>query len=377
MSQPPPPTTPGSVLLVGEPGIGKSRLVLEFARALEERPSSSPGVRAAASPTATRSASLRSREIVKAHAGILDSDDVATVEAKLEAVLPEGDDRPWLRQRLRPLLGLEASPASQEESFAAWTLFLTQLASPGPVVLVFEDLHWAGEGMLAFVEQLAAQKLERPAARRGHDAARSCCSDTRSFSPIAMTPQRLTFAPLTRRDAGRLVSALLDERVASEVRAPDPRTCRRQPALRRGVRAPAARPRPAAQDAAASFGSRRARTLPLARHRPGRARRAPRHAAAATHKAVLCDAAVFGESFSAGGVAALAGGRTSDDVAAVMAALAERQLVRPAASSSLAGEAEYLFWHALARDVAYAQLAAPGAHAQARGSGPLDRGSGR
>ena len=75
----------------------------------------------------------------------------------------------------------------------------------------------------------------------------------------------------------------------------------------------------------------------------------------AEHKALLCDAAVFGESFWDGGVAALAdGGR--DQVPPAMGALVERQLVRPVASSSLAGETEYLFWHALARDVAYAEL---------------------
>ena len=39
-----------------------------------------------------------------------------------------------------------------------------------------------------------------------------------------------------------------------------------------------------------------------------------------------------------------------------MGALVERQLVRPVTSSSFSGETEYLFWHAVARDVAYAQL---------------------
>ncbi len=44
-------------------------------------------------------------EIVKEHAGIRDPDDAATVQSKLEAVLPEGGEGMWLRQRLRPLLG--------------------------------------------------------------------------------------------------------------------------------------------------------------------------------------------------------------------------------------------------------------------------------
>ena len=39
-----------------------------------------------------------------------------------------------------------------------------------------------------------------------------------------------------------------------------------------------------------------------------------------------------------------------------MDALATRQLVRPVSRSALAGQSEYLFWHALARDVAYEEL---------------------
>ena len=93
----------------GEPGIGKSRLVLEFARVLEARPELITWRQGRCLAYGDASGFAALSEIVKAHAGILDSDDVATVEAKLEAVLPEGEERPWLRQRLRPLLGLEAS----------------------------------------------------------------------------------------------------------------------------------------------------------------------------------------------------------------------------------------------------------------------------
>ena len=93
------------------------------------------------------------------------------VEAKLEAVLPEGPDRQWFRQRLRALLGLEAPEASREENFAAWLRFLEELAAAEPTVLVFEDLHWADEALLAFLEHLAAHAVGRAAARRRNGAA--------------------------------------------------------------------------------------------------------------------------------------------------------------------------------------------------------------
>ena len=71
------------------------------------------------------SRSGRLGEIVKAHAGILESDDPVTATAKLDAVLPEGEERAWFRQRLLPLLGIEASSsAEREELFTAWRRFL-------------------------------------------------------------------------------------------------------------------------------------------------------------------------------------------------------------------------------------------------------------
>jgi tetratricopeptide (TPR) repeat protein len=73
------------------------------------------------------------------------------------------------------------------------------------------------------------------------------------------------------------------------------------------------------------------------------------------HKALLCDAAVFGESFWDGALAALSD-QPADQVHTAMGALAERQLVRTLPNSSLSGETEYLLWHAVVRDVAYAQL---------------------
>jgi predicted ATPase len=95
-------------------------------------------------------------EIVKAHAGILDSDPPPTATAKLDAVLPAGEERAWFRQRLMPLLGMDASsPAEREELFTAWRRFFEHVAEAHPTVLVFEDLHWADDALLAFIEHLA------------------------------------------------------------------------------------------------------------------------------------------------------------------------------------------------------------------------------
>src|SRR5439155_2309198 len=88
--------------------------------------------------------------------GILESDPPEAARTKLDRVLPEGSEREWFRQRLLPLLGIEAtSSAEREELFTAWRRFFEQVADERPTVLVFEDLHWADEAMLAFLEHLA------------------------------------------------------------------------------------------------------------------------------------------------------------------------------------------------------------------------------
>ena len=72
-------------------------------------------------------------------------------------------------------------------------------------------------------------------------------------------------------------------------------------------------------------------------------------------KSLLADAAVIGKVFWAGALAAM-GEREPESVVSTLRELSRKELVRPLRQSSMAGEAEYAFWHVLARDVAYNQL---------------------
>jgi len=341
-----------SLLLIGEPGIGKSRLVLEFGRMLEARPELVTWRQGRCLPYGEGVTFAALTEIVKAHAGILDSDDVVTVEEKLETVMAESEDAAWLHQRLRPLLGLEAPEASREENFAAWALFFAQIAASGPTVLVFEDLHWADDGMLAFIEHLAADAPEAPLFLLATTRPELVQRRPETLSSSTSTA-RLALSPLTLVDTESLVSALLDDVLAEDIRAPILERAGGNPLyaeeyarllLDRGLllrtsgglhlRAGEDLPLP---DTVQAVLAARIDTLPP------------------EHKAVLSDAAVFGETFWSGGVAVLAQ-RSEEEVDAVLTDLAERQLVRPASTSSFAGEPEHLFWHGLVRDVVYGQL---------------------
>ena len=144
------------VTVVGEPGLGKSRLVAELFAYIDARPDFTTWRQGRCLPYGEGITFWALGEILKAHTGILESDPPAIAQEKLAAVLPESDEREWFGQRLLPLLGIEASSsAEREELFTAWRRFLEGIAEERPTVLVFEDLHWADEALLAFLEHLA------------------------------------------------------------------------------------------------------------------------------------------------------------------------------------------------------------------------------
>jgi tetratricopeptide (TPR) repeat protein len=162
---------PRLVSIIGQGGIGKSRLVWEFQKYLD-------GVTEVVywhqgrSPAYGEGISFWAlAEMVRGRAGIIESDDPAAARAKLMATLEEwvGDDteRRWMEPRLLQLLGLEAAEAADERPereslFAAWRMFFERVADRGVVVLVFEDLQWADEGLLDFIDHILEWSRDRP-----------------------------------------------------------------------------------------------------------------------------------------------------------------------------------------------------------------------
>ena len=150
---------PRIVSVVGQGGIGKSRLAWEFEKYIDglvqavywhqgRSPAYGEGVTFWALG-----------EMVRARAGIAEGEDAVSTRAKLAASLdewlPDLDERRWIEPRLAHLLGLESSPfGSQEELHGAWRRFFERVAERGPTVLVFEDLQWADAGVVSFIESL-------------------------------------------------------------------------------------------------------------------------------------------------------------------------------------------------------------------------------
>ena len=83
--------SPRFAMICGEPGIGKSRLLAEFARRLDDQPTFVTWRQGRCLPFGSNVTFWALSEIIRSSAGILESDGVARAEARLETVLPAGE----------------------------------------------------------------------------------------------------------------------------------------------------------------------------------------------------------------------------------------------------------------------------------------------
>ncbi len=158
---------PRLVSVIGQAGIGKSRLAWEFEKYID-------GVvdtvwwHTGRSPAYGEGISYWAlAEMVRSRAGIAEADSPEVARRRLGESVAEWvtDDVElrWIEQRLAALLALEPMPpGSRDEVFAAWRTFFERIADRGPVVLIFEDLQWADDGMIDFVEELLDRSRSSP-----------------------------------------------------------------------------------------------------------------------------------------------------------------------------------------------------------------------
>jgi class 3 adenylate cyclase/tetratricopeptide (TPR) repeat protein len=337
------------VTVVGEPGVGKSRLVAELAAELDAKPVIARWRQGRCLPYGEGITFWALGEILKAEAGILESDSPQAAAAKLEAIVPPDEpERQWLLHRLAPLVGGErASPAERQELFTAWRRFLEGLAASRPSVLVFDDLHWADDALLAFLDHLAewshgvpllilcAARPELYERRPGWGAGQRN-AHTINLSPLSdqETAELVSHLITTTQITDELERAILERAEGNPLYAEEfvrllaDRGLGQQADLLDGRALP---------ESVQALIAARLDTLSPER------------------KNLLQDAAVIGKVFWVGALAEISG-RERTELELALHELARKELVRPARTSSMAGESEYSFWHLLVRDVAYSQI---------------------
>ncbi len=155
------------VSVVGVAGIGKSRLSWEFEKYVDGLAADIWWHRGRCLSYGDGVAYWALAEMVRARAGIVEDEDAESASPKVRALIElhvtDAEERAWIEPRLLHLLGLaERTAPDREDLFSAWRRFFERLAEQGPLVMVLEDLHWADEGLVAFVEYLLDWGRHRP-----------------------------------------------------------------------------------------------------------------------------------------------------------------------------------------------------------------------
>ncbi len=401
---------PQLVTVFGRAGIGKSRLVRELFRHTERLVDQPLTWRIGRCPPFGGNVTFAAlADIVKAEAGILDTDTAVEAAQRLDAAVagllgsaspdvaelypgppgprphpaearaeppgprphpaearpdppgprPGGDahvrtaEAERMAEALRPLVGLPATKLAAEDTQSAWRRFLVALAVRRPTVLVFEDLHWADETMLRFVELLGASARDvpllllctaRPELVDRHPgwAGTITGSLTITLPPLRDTGIAALYAYLFGQPAfsAEMLTPLVEVAGGNPLYAHEyVRMLIDQGALRQSGR---------------GWALDDADELPM----PDNV-----HAVTANRvdlldagdRAVLLAASVVGTQFWPGAVAA-ALGRPAEVVERSLRRLEQRDFVYEQPESTMAGQNEFRFRHVLVRDVCYQRL---------------------
>jgi predicted ATPase/class 3 adenylate cyclase len=331
------------VTVIGDAGVGKSRLIDEFVRSVEGHASF---LRGRCLPYGDGITFWPLAEAVRQAAGILERDSTEVALKKLSALSGDAE----AEARVASAIGLSPAQFPMEELFWGARRLLETLARPGPLLVLFEDVHWAEATFLDLIEHVVEfaddaplfivcstrhELLERvPEWSTGTRDTRIVLERLTEDETAAVAEHLLGSAGLEDRVRARvleaaegnplfveqLLSMLIDEGLITFDRG----YWRAGPDIDRAVVPPtiqallAARLDYLEQD----------------------------------ERAVIEPAAVIGHVFVKEAVGHLVPERIRDDVGTRLGSLAEKQLVHPDTSRSLEEEA-FRFHHILIRDTAY------------------------
>ena len=338
--------TPQLLTLVGVPGIGKSRLVFELQRIVEADPDIVTWRQGRCLAYGDGITMWALGEIVKAQAGVLEQDTPDDIAAKVhqavEDALAGTGDEARVVAHLLALLGISGDPQvggdRRNDAFAAWRRFLEALAEQRPFVVVVEDIHWADESLLDFLDELVDWVTDVPLLVVA--TARPELLERRpNWGGGKLNATTLALSPLSDEQTAALIGRLL----ARPLLAADAQ----QTLLER------AGGNPLYAEQFVELYTEQGSTDELALPETLQGIIAARlDGLPESEKGLLQDAAVVGKVFWTGGFE-----RDADEVTATLHSLERKGFVRRQRRSSLEGAGEFAFAHALVRDVAYGQIA--------------------
>lgn len=214
------------MVLVGEPGVGKSRLVEALRDRLRDEPHQSLAFQS--SPLHTGTALYPIIAQLEHAAGFNDADDAGARLAKIEALLATSMGDTTDAPMLAGLLGLptdERYPSSgltpsqrKERTLEILLAYVETMATQRPVLLVFEDIHWLDPTTLELLGLLVdrAPGLQALAVltARPEFSAPWASGIQASVLPLSRLDRRQAAALARRVSAKALPDTVLDQVVA-------------------------------------------------------------------------------------------------------------------------------------------------------------------
>ncbi len=338
------------VAVVGEAGAGKSRLVWEFFKYLD-------GIKEVRWWHQGRCLSYGEgvgywalAEMVRTRAAINEDEAPVAAREKLRAAVEEhvGDERErrLVEPRLAHLLRLEERPdADRADLFSGWRLFFERMAQSDPVVLVFEDLHWADGGLLDFIDYLLEWSAEFPifilALGRPELRGRRPAWETLPLEPLEPAATRAMLDGLAPGLPDDLVAEIgqrsegIPLYAVETIRMLQDRGLLKQEGARYVL-----------------TGDVSDLEVPETLHALVASRL---DGLAAAERSLLQDASVLGQSFTAAGVAALAD-RPEPEATQILDGLVAKQVLSRDDDPRSPERGQYVFLQALLRTVAYGTL---------------------
>jgi len=210
------------VTIVGDAGLGKSRLLLEFDAWLGARPEPIWWFRGRASHSGQNRANALLRDVIATRMEIQESDAPATIRDKLQkgfgGALADGNDLlegadvagAWLGFDLGDeATAVPADPQSLRDSGSAVLAeYFASLARRAPVIILLEDLHWADDGSLRWLDA-ADTTLSNVPVLVVATTRPSLIEERPRWAEGLGHHVRLNLNPLSRREARNLVRQLL------------------------------------------------------------------------------------------------------------------------------------------------------------------------
>jgi class 3 adenylate cyclase/tetratricopeptide (TPR) repeat protein len=197
------------VLITGDAGVGKSRLVEHVCEAAAER---ALVIRGRCLSYGDGITFWPLVEALREASGVDEADDRAAARAKVAGLLGEGKEEVF--ERLASAVGLSEQQFPLPEVFWAARKLVETLSCRRPLVLVFEDLHWAEPALLDLIDHVIETAEDAPALLLC--VARPEVLEKR---PAWEQVERLALAPLSGAESAQVIDNLLGEgEIAEEAR---------------------------------------------------------------------------------------------------------------------------------------------------------------